>query len=221
MNKVVIGGIAVVALVAVAGGGYWVGQQRNTAAAVPTAVAAAPAPAGGGVSVEASKVARLALPQGITAVGSLRSDESVTLRPEVAGRISAIQFREGERVSKGSPLVRLDTAVAEAEARQARANLTLAQQKHTRALDLEKKGFISGQAKDEAENNLRVAEASLALSEAKLAKLTIVTPFTGIIGLRSLSIGAYVKEGADMVNLEAVDPLKVDSRVPRIHLTQP
>lgn len=219
MNKGVIGGVAVVALVAVAGGGYWAGQ-RNTAADAPKAAAAAAPAAGAGVSVEASKVARLALPQGITAVGSLRSDESVTLRPEVAGRISAIQFREGERVTKGAPLVRLDTAVAEAEAQQARANLTLAQQKHTRALDLEKKGFISGQAKDEAENNLRVAEASLALAEAKLAKLTIVAPFTGIIGLRSVSIGDYVKEGADMVNLEAVDPLKVDFRVPEIYLTQ-
>lgn len=221
MNKVVTGGIAVVALVAVAGGGYWVGQRRNTDAAAPkAAIAAPPSSAGGSVSVEASKVARLALPQGITAVGSLRSDESVTLRPEVAGRISAIQFREGQRVTKGTPLVRLDTAVAEAEAQQARANLTLAQQKHTRALDLEKKGFISGQAKDEAENNLRVAEASLALAEAKLAKLTILAPFTGIIGLRSVSVGDYVKEGADMVNLEAVDPLKVDFRVPEIYLTQ-
>jgi len=221
MDKVVIGGVAVVALVAVAGAGYWVGQQRSMGTAAPTAAAAAaPAPVGGGVSVEASKVARLALPQGITAVGSLRSDESVTLRPEVAGRISAIQFREGERVTRGTPLVRLDTAVAEAEAQQARANLKLAQQKHTRALDLEKKGFISSQAKDEAENNLRVAEAALALSEAKLAKLTIVAPFTGIIGLRSVSVGDYVKEGADMVNLEAVDPLKVDFRVPEVYLTQ-
>jgi len=220
MNKVVIGGLTVVALVAVASGGYWLGQRNVAASAPNAAVAAAPAPVGGGVSVEASKVARVALPQGITAVGSLRSDESVTLRPEVAGRISAIQFREGERVTKGTPLVRLDTAVAEAEAQQARANLTLAQQKHTRALDLEKKGFISSQAKDEAENNLRVAEASLALSEAKLAKLTIMAPFTGIIGLRSVSVGDYVKEGADMVNLEAVDPLKVDFRVPEIYLTQ-
>jgi membrane fusion protein (multidrug efflux system) len=136
----------------------------------------------------------VALPQGITAVGSLRSDESVTLRPEVAGRINAIQFREGERVAKGAPLVKLDPSIAEAELRQARANLVWAKQKHTRALDLETKGFISSQAKDEAENNLKVAEAALALSEAKLAKLTVAAPFSGIIGLRSVSIGDYVRK---------------------------
>ncbi len=62
-----------------------------------------PAAAGGGaVTVEAVKVASMSLPQTITAVGSLRSDESVTLRPEVAGRISAINFQEGQRVAKGA-----------------------------------------------------------------------------------------------------------------------
>jgi len=150
----------------------------------------------------------------------LRSDESITLRPEVAGRISAIQFREGERVVKGTPLILLDTSVTAAEVLQARANMTLANQKYTRALDLEKKGFMSGQARDEAENNQKVAEAALTLAEAKLAKLTIRAPFSGLIGLRSVSVGDYVKEGADMVNLEAVDPLKVDFRVPEIYLSQ-
>jgi membrane fusion protein (multidrug efflux system) len=224
MNRVVISGIAVLLLAAVAAGGFWFGQQRSPgggeAAKAAVAPAGAPGGQGGGVAVEASKVARVALPQGITAVGSLRSDESITLRPEVAGRISAIRFREGERVAKGAPLVLLDTSVTAAEVQQARANLTLASQKYARAIDLEKKGFLSGQARDEAENNLKVAEAAVALAEAKLAKLTIRAPFSGLIGLRSVSVGDYVKEGADMVNLEAVDPLKVDFRVPEIYLSQ-
>ena len=58
------------------------------------------------------------------------------------------------------------------------------------------------------------------MAEAKLSKLTITAPFSGIIGLRSVSVGDYVKEGTDMVNLESVDTLKVDFRVPEIYLTQ-
>ena len=222
MKKAFISGFAIVLLAVVAGGGYWFGQQRGAGIAPAPKAATVPGPAGpvAGVAVEASKVGRAALPQGITAVGSLRSDESITLRPEVAGRISAIQFREGERVAKGTPLIQLDTSVTAAEVLQARANLTLANQKYTRAIDLEKKGFLSGQARDEAENNLKVGEAAVALAEAKLAKLTIRAPFSGLIGLRSVSIGDYVKEGADMVNLEAVDPLKVDFRVPEVYLSQ-
>ncbi len=172
------------------------------------------------VMVEAITAATAPMPQTITAVGSLRSDESVTLRPEVAGRVNAIGFREGQPVAKGVTLVKLDPAINEAEVLQAKANLTLASSKYERAIDLQKQGFISGQAKDEAENNLKVAEAAAALAAARLAKTEIRAPFSGVIGLRSVSIGDYVKEGQDMVNLEAIDPLKVDFRVPEIYLKQ-
>jgi len=219
-SVVVVSSVLAVALAAA--GGYWLGAKREPAV-VAAAPAAAKGPGGGAgapVTVEVEKVAFMPLPQTITTVGSLRSDESVTLRPEVAGRIAAIQFQEGQRVAKGATLVRLDPAVNQAEVQQARANLKLAQSKYDRAVDLAKSNFISGQAKDEAENNLRVAEAAVSLAEAKLAKTDIKAPFSGIIGLRSVSSGDYVKEGADMVNLESIDPLKVDFRVPEVYMQQ-
>jgi len=160
------------------------------------------------------------MPQTITAVGSLRSDESVTLRPENAGRISAITFTEGQRVEKGVPLVKLDPAIPQAEYEQAKANLTLAKAKLDRAIDLANRNYISGQAKDEAENTFKVSQATMQLAEAKLAKTEIRAPFAGVIGLRSVSIGDYVKEGADLVNLESIDPLKVDFRIPETYLRQ-
>jgi membrane fusion protein (multidrug efflux system) len=175
---------------------------------------------GAGVPVEVVKVVTASLPQSITTVGSLRSDESVTIRPEVAGRIAAINFQEGQRVAKGAVLLRLDPSINEAEVLQARANLKLARSKYERAVDLSKSNFISGQARDEAENNLRVAEAAVALVEARLAKTEIKAPFTGVIGLRSVSVGDYVKEGADIVNLESIDLLKVDFRVPEVYMRQ-
>jgi membrane fusion protein, multidrug efflux system len=224
MNKVVVGALAALVLIVAVGGAYWFGTQRGTPGdpAGPSAQVASKAgtPAPGSVTVEAVKVASTSMPQTITAVGSLRSDESVTLRPEVAGRISNIAFQEGQPVAKGAMLVRLDPAVPLAEAQQARANLVLAKTKFDRAVDLAKSNFISGQARDEAENNLKVAEASLQLAEAKLAKMDLRAPFSGVIGLRSVSIGDYVKEGADLVNLESIDPLKVDFRVPEIYMRQ-
>ena len=232
MNKAAVSVAVIAVVLAAAGGGYWFGAKRGMpspmaggpggpGAAAPAQGKGGPgAPAGGPppTAVEAARVATVAMPQTITAVGSLRSDESVTLRPETAGRISAITFQEGQRVTKGAPLVKLDPAIPQAEVQQARANLTLAKAKFDRAVDLAKRSFISGQAKDEAENNLKVAEAALQLAEAKLAKTEIKAPFSGIIGLRSVSVGDYVKEGADLVNLEAIDPLKVDFRVPETYL---
>ena len=222
MNKTALG--AMVALVVLAaGGGYWFGTRTGI---VPPPGAAGPTTsnkdaggiAPGAVAVEAVKVTVMAMPQAITAVGSLRSDESITVRPEVAGRISAILFQEGQRVPKGATLIRLDPAINAAEVAQGRANLQLAQSKYDRAVDLAKSNFISGQARDEAENNLRVAQAGVQLAEARLAKTEIKAPFSGIIGLRVVSLGDYVKEGADVVNLESIDPLKVDFRVPENYL---
>jgi membrane fusion protein (multidrug efflux system) len=231
MKNLVAGVLAAIVVAAAVGAGYWLGAHRAAgpagawmAGGAPppsnAAKAGAPGLAGAPVTVEAVRVAVVALPQTITAVGSLRSDESVTLRPEVAGRISTIGFQEGQRVAKGTLLVALDAAVPQAEVEQARANLTLAKTKYDRAVDLAKSNFISSQAKDEADNNLKIAQAALQLAEAKLAKMQIRAPFSGIIGLRVVSIGDYVKEGADLVNLESIDPLKVDFRVPETYLGQ-
>jgi membrane fusion protein (multidrug efflux system) len=230
MNKAALGIVAVVVAAVAAGAGYWLGQRPATPQAGASVQAAqgagaskAPGSAGAGgpgasVPVEVVKVATASLPQSITTVGSLRSDESVTIRPEVAGRVAAINFQEGQRVAKGAVLLRLDPSINEAEVLQARANLKLARSKYERAVDLSKSNFISGQARDEAENNLRVAEAAVALVEARLAKTEIRAPFSGVIGLRSVSIGDYVKEGADIVNLESIDLLKVDFRVPEVYM---
>jgi len=233
MKRSIGGVIAVLGIAIAAGGGYWFGQQRTRGgtAAANAIESVGPASASGAVTadkgkgggapavlVEAITASTAPMPQSITAVGSLRSDESVTLRPEVAGRVSAIGFQEGQRVTKGTVLVKLDPAINEAEVQQAKANLTLAKAKYDRAVDLQKQGFISGQARDEAENSLKVMEASLSLATAKLNKMEIRAPFSGLIGLRSVSVGDYVKEGQDMVNLESIDPLKVDFRVPEIYL---
>ena len=216
MNKTVLTVIAAGGVALAVAGGYWIGTQRaptSSTAASDKGAAKSAAASGGPVNVEAVKVAYQRMPQTITAVGSLRSDESITLRPEVAGRIASIAFQEGQRVAKGAMLVRLDPAINEAEVQQAKANLKLAQSKYDRAVDLAKSNFISGQAKDEAENNLRVAEAAVALAAARRDKMEIRAPFSGIIGLRVVSVGDYVKEGADMVNLESIDPL--EGRLPR------
>ena len=223
MKTSVVAPIALLAVAVAAGGGYWFGMQRRDAAAKEASIAGAQAPeksASAAVAVEVVTAATAPMPQMITAVGSLRSDESVTLRPEVAGRVVKIGFDEGRPVAKNAVLVKLDPAINEAEVQQSKANLTLAKSKYERAIDLQKQGFISGQARDEAENNLKVAEAAEALAAARLAKTEIRAPFSGIIGLRSVSIGDYVKEGQDMVNLESIDPLKVDFRVPEIYLKQ-
>lgn len=220
MRKALVGILVVASLGGVGTLSYWAGTRNAPAKAASAPAAPAKGAAPEGVVVEATRVATLKLPQALTAVGSLRSDETVILRPEVAGRISEILFKEGERVSKGDILVRLDDSVQRADLDKARANLTLAKTKFERAVDLRNKGFLSSQAQDEAENNLKVAQAEAELMQARLSKTAIRAPFSGTIGLRQVSVGDYVKEGQDLVNLESLDPLKVDFRVPEVAMSQ-
>ena len=227
-NKMVVAG-AIAGALLIGVGGYWIGKTRsasnNNVAIGPgvsqtTTKAVPPTAPGGGIAVEAILVKLVRMSQGLTAVGSLRSDESVTIRPEVSGRISEIGFREGQRVAKGATLIRFNTSVQRAELEQADANLGLSKSRLARSRDLFTKGFISTQARDEAESNFKIAQANYDLSQARLNKLEIKAPFSGIVGLRMVSIGDYVKDGQDIVNLEGVDPLKVDFRIPEIYLKQ-
>ena len=227
-NLAIVG--AVVGMLIIGGSGYWAGksQSQSNISPVNPAITGAPQSAGksapggpaSGIAVEAIKVKSVRMAQGLTAVGSLRSDESVTIRPEVSGRISEFGFREGQRVAKGTTLIRFDTSVQRAELAQAEANLGLSKSRLERSRDLFTKGFISAQARDEAESNFKVAQATYDLSQARLTKLEIKAPFSGIVGLRMVSIGDYVKDGQDIVNLEEIDPLKVDFRIPEIYLKQ-
>jgi membrane fusion protein, multidrug efflux system len=205
----------------VGGGSYWMGKQSaNPAAASPAQAGPAKGGAPAGIAIEAVKVQMARLPQALAAVGSLRSDETIIVRPEIPGRVAEIHFKEGERVAKGAQLVRLEASVQKADLDKARANLMLSKSKFERAEDLRKQGFISSQARDEAENTYKVMQAEADLMEARVSKTSIVAPFAGTIGLRQVSVGDYVKEGQDIVNLEALDPLKVDFRVPEVALSQ-
>jgi membrane fusion protein (multidrug efflux system) len=221
MRKIVVGGVALAAVAAIGGLSFWAGTRNSAPGpAAPSSAVPAKGAAASAVVVEASRVSLVSLPQAITAVGSLRSDETVILRPEIAGRVTQILFREGERVARGDALIKLDASVQQADLDRAKANLTLSKGKRERSIDLRNKGFISSQALDEAENNLQVAQADYELMAARLSKATLHAPFSGTIGLRLVSVGDYVKEGQDLVNIESLDPLKVDFRVPELALSQ-
>ena len=148
------------------------------------------------------------------AVGSLRSRQSVVLRPEVSGRITQLNFRDGARVRKGQVLVQLDDQLPLAQVQQSQAEMSIAQANHKRNQDLVAQNFVSQRSLDESSANLQVAQAKLALAQATAQRLKIIAPFDGIAGIRSVNVGDYLKDGADVVNIEDIDAVFVDFRLP-------
>ena len=204
--------MAVIGLALVGPAAWWL-QQPAQAPTANSAPAAAPVN-GGPPAVEVARVATARIQDDAQAVGSLRSRQSVTLRPEVAGRVVKISFEDGARVRRGQLLVQLDDVLPRAERSQAQAQLSLAQANLQRNQELVAQNFVAQRVLDESQAHLQVAQAQVALAQARLQRMRITAPFDGTVGLRRINLGEYVKDGADLVNLEDTSALTVDFRLP-------
>lgn len=225
-SKALYSVVAVVGIAAASGAAWWYQNKASRPTAPsPTAAASADAPqpgasaapggaARGTPSVEVAKVDVVRLTDDVQAVGNLRSRQSVVLRPEVSGRITQLNFRDGDRVKKGQLLVQFDDQLPLAQVQQAQAELSIAQANHKRNQELVAQNFISQRSVDESAANLQVAQAKLSLAQATAARLKIVAPFDGMAGIRSVNVGDYLKDGADIVNLEDLEAIYVDFRLP-------
>ena len=221
-SKVIYSAIAVLGITAASGAAWWFQQPKNssaaqTAAGSPPAAGAPQTPASGPArppTVEAAKIEIMRLTDDTQAVGSLRSRRGVVLRPEVSGRITQLNFTDGQRVRKGQVLVQFDDQLPQAQLQQSMAELSIAQANQKRNQELVSQNFISQRSLDESAANLQVAQAKLALSKATADRLKIIAPFDGIVGIRSVNVGDYLKDGADIVNIEDLDAIFVDFRLP-------
>lgn len=169
---------------------------------------------GKAVGVELVNVKKMLLRDDAEAVGTLRSRQNVMMRPEVAGRILSLGFGDGARVNAGQVLVQLDDTLQRAEVQQSMAQLSIARANHKRNQDLVSQNFVAQRVLDESAASLQVAEAQVSLSCARLERMRIVAPFSGVVGIRNINVGDFVKDGADLINLEDIGMLYVDYRLP-------
>jgi len=156
----------------------------------------------------------------VSALGTLQADQAITVRPEITGIVTSIDFEDGERVEKGDLIITLDDKDLTARLMQAEARLTLTRANYQRAEQLLKQGSGTARARDEALNDFKSAEAEVAAAETALHKATITAPFSGIIGLRQVSLGEYVTAGQAITTLADVDNLRIDFRVSEVFLTE-
>lgn len=185
----------------------------------PGTPASAPA-AKPGLPVKAETVTILKVLDDVSAVGSLLAEESVIIRPEIDGRIVGLHFKEGQAVTAGSRLVTIDSTEYEAQTAAQRADLKTEQQRLARTKELFEQKFISKDALDVQVGNVARLKAHVDEAESRVAKTVIRAPFSGILGLRQVSPGAYVKAGNDIVRLENVSSIKVDFRIPENYLSK-
>ncbi|PSQ77920.1 MAG: efflux transporter periplasmic adaptor subunit [Bacteroidetes bacterium QH_7_62_13] len=145
--------------------------------------------------------------------GTLRADESVELAAEAGGKITDIRFEEGSRVEEGELLVQINDAELRARRDRLEQELQLASDRAERQKRLLAEGGVSQEEYDATVNEREVLKAELSLVEAQIEKKKVRAPFSGVVGLREVSEGAYVSPETAITTLQRIDPIKIDFAV--------
>lgn len=150
----------------------------------------------------------------ISVTGTLMPSESAMLSAQAAGLIREINFTEGQKVNKGSVLVRLDDRQWIAQRNKLQTELANAEKNQKRKEQLSEIEGVSDAELDDAVLQVESIKADLTELEVLIDYAAIRAPFTGIIGLRSVSPGSYLSAGAPVAKLVQTDPLKLDFNIP-------
>lgn len=150
----------------------------------------------------------------ITSSGTVLANEEVELRPETAGKLISVLFNEGTTVTKGQLLVKINDADLQAQLKKLNLQYKLAKEKQERLKELLAINGVSQEEYDAAANQLETIEADMDFTKAQIAKTEIRAPFTGKIGLKSISEGSFVNNTNVIASMQQTDILKIDFSVP-------
>lgn len=168
--------------------------------------------------VEAAKAKQQEWYDEIKATGTLSAFQGVTMKPEVSGRVTAIYFEEGTSIEKGKPIIQIFPNILEAELDKAEAAEALAKIEFERAQELYKKKALSKQDRDIRASEYAQTQASVDQIRAQLTQYNITAPFSGRLGLRLVDLGEHLSIGQPIVNLQQLDPIRVEFSIPEVYL---
>jgi membrane fusion protein (multidrug efflux system) len=156
----------------------------------------------------------------ILATGQIEAVQSVELRPDIEGRVTAILVREGSTVSRGQALIKVDDAELKAEVARAEAERDLARQSLARTRELLAQKASSQSELERAEATARSTEAQYQLLKVRLDRTTVRAPFSGVAGRRLVSLGDYVTTSDDLMTVQTVSPQRAVFQVPERYADQ-
>jgi len=170
--------------------------------------------------VEALIVKESKLDNKLIITGSVLPNESLELKSESSGKVVAILFQEGKPVTKGSLLLEINNDDIKAQLQKQRYNQKLNQDNEFRQRKLLEKDAISREEYDNALNRLNTTVADVRILEAQLEKTRIKAPFDGVIGLRYVSMGAYISPTTIVATLYNISPAKIEFSIPARYSAQ-
>ncbi len=178
------------------------------------------APARPPASVDAFVVSTRTISESIEIPGTIVADEATEIHPEISGRVTALYVREGSYVGKGAVLAKLYDADLQAQKRKIQVQLQMAQQTENRYEQLQKIGGISKQDYDLTALQVSNLRADLDIINTSIAKTVIRAPFSGKLGLKEVSTGAFVTNQSIITTIQKTSGLRIDFNVPEKYSSQ-
>ncbi len=154
-------------------------------------------------------------PSTLSVIGTAAAIQGVTVSADLPGTVDKIHFESGESIHEGDILVELDTRQERAQLANLEAQRDLARIQYGRSEELVKAGVISKSEYDNAAAQQKATEAQVGDIKAAIARKTIHAPFSGILGIRQISLGQYLAAGQAIVSLQALNPIYVNFGVPQ------
>lgn len=202
-------GIAVLLATLAASAWYW------SATGKPSGAASAQKPRQGGAAVvETALTRRGTVQETVTAVGATRAAKSVQIVPTTAGLVTRIAFEAGQRVQAGAVLFELDSASERAAVREIESELINLRAQIARAETLRARKLLSEANLDDLRGKLGMAEARWEAMRSQRDKRSIRAPFTGVMGLRNINLGAYVDTNTVLTTLDDRSTIELEFRIP-------
>lgn len=194
--------------------GFFAWQGKTEAADKPSP-AARPAIAVATAQVESRPVAR-----NLSLIGNLKSENSVVIASEVAGKIDQVYVTAGQQVKAGDPLLKLDADKAAATVAEAQAFYGDEQRKLNEFTKLHKRGALTKTELDAQQASVDVAKARLDAAKADLDDRHLKAPFAGTVGLVDITKGQLVTAGEALLNLDDLSLMQLDVNVPEQYLSE-
>jgi len=182
--------------------------------------------AGGGqfarpaMPVETAQVRVQTMTDKFEAVGTIEADQAVTVVSEIDGTVISLPFKEGEHIKTGQLIAKLDDTQLAAEVARTKALRDQSRVNYERIKTVVDQKAGTAQDLDNASAALKVAEANLALARARFEKTRIVAPFDGKIGVRHVSVGAFLRAGQTITEMANLNNMRVSFSVPESYISR-
>ncbi len=156
----------------------------------------------------------------IEGIGTALAKESINLSANVSGIVNKVHFDDGQVIEQGQLLLEITNREQSALLREAQSRFNEAKSQFNRLQQLSAEGNVSKATLDQQRREMETAQARLQAVQAQLADRVVLAPFSGVLGFRQVSVGAFLEAGQAISTLDDISQIRLEFPVASLYLSK-